>query len=422
MNERLLQFIWQHQHYNKHQLQLVSGENIKIIHPGFLNHHQGPDFSAARIQLDNTIWVGNIELHIRASEWYKHQHDSDLNYTGVILHVVWDADIVVLDQFGQAIPTLVLDGRVKGALLDRYEQMMEMSSRVACHHFLPAVNELTWYAWKERIAIERMERKSLIINNFLTETDNHWDEVFWRQLTMGFGSKTNACFFEQLARSIPYTIIQRHRNSVEELEALLFGQAHLLLKKRKDAYPQQLFRTYLHLQRKYHLVPPAGQPAFLRMRPASFPTLRLSQLAAFIHQHEGIFSKLRDSVTTDNLMQLFHVKASQYWTSHYRFDESTTPSLKWLGQQMTLHLLINVAIPMVFSYGQAMEQQVYKDRALQWLYTLEPEQNRITRYWQTAGIHNRCALDSQSLIELNTQYCVNKRCLDCAIGNKLLRL
>lgn len=184
----------------------------------------------------------------------------------------------------------------------------------------------------------------------------------------------------------------------------------------------QLFRTYLHLQRKYHLVPPAGQPAFLRMRPASFPTLRLSQLAALLHHHESIFSKLRDTASTDNLMQLFHVKASQYWTSHYRFDELTTPSMKWLGQQMTLHLLINVAIPMVFTYGQATDQQIYKERALQWLYALEPEQNRITRYWQSAGIHNRCALDSQSLIELNTQYCVNKRCLDCAIGNKLLRL
>lgn len=420
MNERLLQFIWQFQHYNTKELTLSSGEPLKIISPGSWNHHQGPDFSSAKIRVGNTIWAGNIELHILASDWYKHAHDDDPNYQNIILHVVWQEDTMVKDRFNQPVPTLVLSGRISGLLLDRYGQMMDTVRQVPCHHFLPGANELTWYSWKERLMVERLERKSGTIMKQLQETGNHWDEVFWRQLAMGFGSKTNAAFFEQVARSLPYSILQRHRNIPDELEALLFGQAQLLNKKRTDTYPQKLAKTYLHLQRKYKLISAGGQPAFLRMRPASFPTIRLSQLAMLIHLRENLFYQVRNIETIDNLMQLFHVKTSQYWNQHYRFDEPATQSLKWVGRQMTVHLLINSIVPMVFTYGLEMKQQAYKDKTLQWLYSLEAEQNRITSYWQSAGIHNRCALDSQSLIELNTQYCVNKRCLDCAIGNKLL--
>ena len=420
MNERLLQFIWQFQHYNAKELTLSSGDPLKVIHAGTWNHHQGPDFTDARLRIGNTTWAGNVELHILASDWYKHAHEHDPNYHNIILHVVWQEDLVVKDNFQEPIPTLVLSGRVSGVLLDRYGQMMETVRKVPCHHFLPAATELTWFSWKERLMVERLERKSAAILKQLQQTDNHWDEVFWRQLAIGFGSKTNAAFFEQLARSISYTILQRHRNTAEELEALLFGQAQLLNKKRKDTYPQKLVKTYQHLQRKYKLVSVAGQPAFLRMRPASFPTIRLSQLAMLIHLRENLFFQIRNMETIDNLVQLFHVKASQYWNDHYRFDETASQSLKWIGRQMTIHLLINSVIPMLFTYGLEMKQQVYKDKSLQWLYALEAEQNRITRYWQSAGIHNRSALDSQSLIELNTQYCVNKRCLDCAIGNKLL--
>ena len=420
MNERLLQFIWQFQYFNTKALTLSSGDIIEVIHPGTWNHHQGPDFSSAKIKIEKTIWAGNVELHVRASDWYKHSHEDDPNYRNIILHVVWQDDVIVKDSFGQSVPTLILAGKVSSLLLNRYGEMMETVRQVPCRHFLPGVNELTWYAWKERLMVERLERKSGGILLQLHQTANHWDEVFWRQLTMGFGSKTNSLFFEQVARSIPFSVIQRHRNTLEELESLLFGQAQLLNKKRTDIYPKQLIKTYQHFQKKYKLQRPSGQPAFLRMRPASFPTIRLSQLAMLIHLRGNLFDQVRSTDTIDNLIQAFHVKASQYWSHHYRFDEPAVQSVKWIGRQMTVHLLINSVIPMVFTYGSGMQQQVLKDRSLQWLYALEAEQNRITKYWQTAGIHNRCALDSQSLIELNTQYCVNKRCLDCAIGNKLL--
>jgi len=420
MNERLLQYIWQFQYYNARELTLSSGESLKVLYPGTWNHHQGPDFAAAKIRIGTTTWVGNIELHVLASDWYKHAHDDDPNYHNIILHVVWQEDSIVKDRFHQPIPTLVLSGRISGLLLDRYSQMMETVKQVPCHHFLPGASELTWCSWKERLMVERLERKSETILRQLKETGNHWEEIFWRQLATGFGSKTNATFFEQVARTVPYSILQRHRNTAEELEAILLGQAQLLNKKRTDSYPQQLFKTYLHFQRKYKLPAPAGLPAFLRMRPASFPTIRLSQLAMLIHHRENLFDQVRNMETTDNLMQLFHVKASQYWNEHYRFDEPATASLKWIGKQMTIHLLINAVVPVVFTYGLDMQLQVYKDKSLRWLYSIEAEQNRITRYWQSAGIHNRSALDSQALIELNTQYCVNKRCLDCAIGNKLL--
>lgn len=421
MNERLLQFIWQFQHFNTRALILSSGESLQIIHPGAWNHHQGPDFSSARIKIGDTLWAGNIEIHILASDWYKHAHDGDPNYQNIILHVVWQEDEILRDAKGHCIPTLVLAGKIPGVLMDRYTQMMDTVRQVPCHHFLPGANELVWYAWKERLMIERLERKSAGIIKQLQQTGNHWDEVFWQQLASGFGSKTNAVFFEQVSKTISFAILQRHRNMPVELEALLLGQAQLLQKKRTDAYYQTLSKTYQHLKRKYRLTSPAGQPAFLRMRPASFPTIRLSQLAMLLHYRVNLFDVVRNTESIDNLIQVFHVKASQYWNQHYRFDEPASPSLKWIGRQMTVHLLINSVIPMVFSYGLERNLQPYKDKAIQWLYALEAEQNRITRYWQSAGIHNRCALDSQSLIELNSQYCVNKRCLDCAIGNRLLR-
>lgn len=421
MNERLLQYIWQFQYFNKQQISISTGDELIIIHPGTWNHHQGPDFTAARIRIGQTMWAGNIELHVRASDWYKHRHATDENYSNIILHVVWIDDIPVKDQYHQLIPTFVLENRVSKLLLQRYELMMDNLEAVPCHRFLPVVNELTWCAWKERLMIERLERKSKSILHQLHETGQHWDEVFWRQLAIGFGSKVNAAFFEQLSRSIPFAIVLRHRNRLDELEALLFGQVQLLNKKWKDAYPRQLIKIYQHLQKKYQLRKLDGQPAFLRMRPASFPTIRLAQLAMLLHQREHLFDQLRNASSLDDAIKLFHVKASNYWNDHYCFDEPVTTMLKYVGKQMTTHLLINTVIPILFTYGLEKGQDHYKDKSIQWLYGLEPEQNKITRYWLSAGIHNRSALDSQSLIELNTQYCVNKRCLECTIGNKLIR-
>lgn len=417
MNERLLQYIWQFQYYQQQQLQTTHGEPLLVLHPGSINKDQGPDFSAAKIKIGQTVWAGNIELHVKTSDWDKHKHSDDGNYKNVILHVVWEDDA----SEPADIPVLVLENRVSSLLLNRYHTMMHTIETVACHHYLPAVSELVWCSWKERMAVERLERKSGQIIQQLQQNQYHWDEVFWWQLAAGFGSKVNAAFFEQMAKTIPLSVVARHRIHLDELEALLFGQSHLLHPKLKDSYGKNLYRIYQHLQKKYILVKAAGNPAFLRMRPASFPTIRIAQLAMLLHLREHLFDLIRSTATIQELSNLFHVKAGLYWNTHYCFDDVVAAEPRFIGKQMILHIMVNTVIPVLFAYGHEKANTMYKDKALYWLYQLEPEQNKITRYWKLAGVANRCALDTQALIELHTQYCVNKRCLDCSIGNKLLR-
>jgi hypothetical protein len=417
MNERLLQYIWQFQYYQQHNLQTTAGEALQILHPGTWNQHQGPDFSAAKIKIQQTVWAGHIELHIRSSDWHRHKHSADAHYNNVILHVVWEDDGATPPH----IPVLVLENRVPVILLERYAAMMQTMETVACHHHLPVLNELAWFAWKERLMVERLERKSHQIIQLLQQNQYHWDEVFWWQLAAGFGSKINAAFFERLAKSIPYAIIKRHRHHLDETEALLFGQSKMLHGGLKDDYAKALTRHYQHLQKKYGLKEVDGGPAFLRMRPASFPTIRLAQLSMLLHQREHLFDQVRNAKEIEEVQRVLHVKASHYWNTHFCFDEPVTAESRFVGQQMLIHLMINVVIPILFAYGHEKGNVSNKEKVIHWLYQLAPEQNKITRYWKSANIPNHNALDTQSLLELHTQYCVNKRCLDCSVGNRLLR-
>ena len=417
MNERLLQYIWQFQYYQQQHLQTTSGEPLQILHPGTLNTQQGPDFSAARIRIGQTILAGHIELHILSSDWHRHKHSGDTHYNNVILHVVWTDDGATPAH----IPVLVLENRVSTLLLERYTGMMQTISVIACHHHLPVLNELAWFAWKERLIVERLERKSQQIIQLLQQNQGHWDEVFWWQLAAGFGSKINAAFFERVAKSIPYAVVKRHRHHLDEIEALLFGQAKMIHTGLKDPYAKSLLRNHQHLKKKYALDTVDGGPVFLRMRPASFPTIRLAQLAMLLHQREHLLDQVRQVNSIEELMRLFQTKASHYWNTHFVFDEPVSTEPRFVGQQMLLHLMINVVVPILFAYGQEKGNTQQKEKVLHWLYQLAPEQNKITRYWKSTGIANRSALDTQSLLELHTQYCVNKRCLECSVGNRLLR-
>ncbi len=421
MNERLLQFIWQFQYYQKQDCQTTQHEALQIERPGMLNRHQGPDFSEAIIHIGHTIWAGNIELHIRSSDWYKHHHSSDAHYGNIILHVVWEDDQPVYDRLGNPVPTFELRSRISGLLLERYRLMMETSRLIPCHSFLPALQELGWMSWKERLAAERLERKSAHVLDLLKQSNHHWEEVCWWMLAANFGIRVNSVLFEMLAKSIPVNLLAKHKNQIHQLEAMLLGQANLLSGKYKEDYPIMLQREYRFLKQKYALQPVTKQPAFLRMRPAAFPTVRLAQLAMLLYQSANLFSKLKDCQQPEKAMELFMVTANDYWNKHYRFDEITIHQPKHLGKQMAKNILINTVIPILFAYGLYSREEAYKERCIQWLYRLPAEQNRITLPWQKAGITHRSALDSQALIELANQYCVNKRCLDCAVGNKILK-
>jgi hypothetical protein len=280
---------------------------------------------------------------------------------------------------------------------------------------------MAWLAWKERLVAERLQRKSGILLGYLKEANNHWEEVFWWILARSFGSKVNGTVFESVSRSLPISLLARHKNQIHQLEALLFGQAGLLNVEFLEDYPQMLQREYRFLQKKYGLQPVKAVPFFLRMRPANFPTLRLAQLAMIIHMATHLFAKLREAESLAQVRALFDITPNDYWHYHYRFDEPGEYKVKVLGKQMVDTIVINTVVPVIFSYGLHTNQQEYKDKALAWLAELPPEQNHIVSKWTEFGVSNSNALESQALIELKNNYCDQKRCLECAVGNTILQ-
>ena len=416
MTERLLQYIWQMQLFNKASLVTVKEESLQIIFPGNYNSNQGPDFIEAKVRIGETILAGSIEVHINSSDWKNHKHSSDKNYNNVILHVVWEDDNPSL-----ALPTLILNNRVSKLLLNKYEELMQSRGFVPCENSITNINELVWHSWKERLLVERLQRKSQQVLDYLEKSNNHWEEVFWWMLAGNFGIKVNKDCFEAIAQSIPVTILAKHKNSIHQLEALLLGQAGLLNKELEEEYPKLLQREYNFCKSKYNLKEVTITPSSLRMRPSSFPAIRLAQLAMLVHQSLHLFSKIKESESLNEIKKMLDVTANDYWHYHFTLDESSSYKPKHLGAQMIGNILINTVTAVLFAYGQYHNESSYKNKALKWLEQIKAEQNNITKKWAQLSVSNKNAFDSQSLIELKTHYCDKRRCLDCAIGNVLLR-
>jgi len=420
MTERLLQFIWQYQYFNKQALATVDGQALQILHPGYLNTNQGPDFSEGKINIAGTIWAGNIELHVNASAWHQHGHTADKNYSNIILHVVWLNDTIVTDNNGQNIATLELQPYVPVIMLQKYKQLMGSQGFIPCESYLPVLSGIAWFSWKERLAVERLMRKAKDVLELLNQSNGHWEEVFWWVLAKNFGLPINTLIFQEIAQSVSINILAKHKSQLNQLEALLLGQAGLLAAEFTDTYPIMLQKEYAFLAKKYSLKPVNKAPDFLRMRPANFPTVRLAQLAALIQQSTHLFSRVKDAVTVQDVQALLNVTANDYWHYHYTFDETAIYSPKNLGRQMINNIIINTVIPVLFAYGVSHNDQKFKDLPVKWMLQLPPEQNNITKKWKEKEVLNQNALDSQALIELKKNYCDKRLCLDCAVGNKII--
>ena len=421
--ESLLQFIWQFQYYNKSELSTSTGEALHIISPGRLNHNQGPDFTDAKIIIGTTTWAGTIELHIRASDWQRHKHDGDSNYYNVILHVVWDDDLT--SKAGKdvpAVPVLELKSRIPKMLISRYDELMRSLCFIPCEHSIVSVEEIIWQSWKDRLAAGRLMRKSEQIKTFLTSNHMHWEETFWWMLARNFGMKVNADAFEAIARSVPLTILSKHKNQIHQMEALLLGQGGLLEGRFEDEYSKLLQREYHFLQKKYKLKPIWIPLHSLRMRPASFPAVRLAELAMLIKESTHLFSSIRETCSTEEIRNLFKVTANDYWHYHYRLDaEPGKFHKKITGDSFIDNIMINTVAPALFTYGNYLGDQQFHNRALRCLEETAAEINKVTTRFKSLGIEVKNARDSQALIELRNQYCEQKRCLECAIGNAILR-
>ena len=417
MTERLLQYIWQFQYFNPANLCTEEGEALQVISPGILNTNQGPDFADAKIRIDNTTWAGSIELHINSSDWNHHKHSADKHYRNVILHVVWKNDVNLHQPFS----TLVIGDKVPKVLLNRYDELMHNSRFIACEKNIHLVDSLTWQSWKERILVERLEKRTGHIFDLLTKNNNHWEETFWWLLARNFGSNLNGDAFERTAQSISINILAKHKEQIHQAEALLFGQAGLLNDHFRDDYPKLLQREYQFLQKKYGLQQVKAPMIFLRMRPSNFPTVRLAQLAMLVHKSLHLFARIRESEDMETIRQLLQVTANDYWHYHYRFDEATAFKKKNLGEQMINSILINTVVPILFAYGHYHNEDRYKDKALNWLEGIAAEKNALTKGYTDLGVENKTAFDSQALIQLKQEYCNKKLCLDCSIGNKILK-
>ena len=417
MTERLLQYIWQFQYYNNNSLTTVDGDALQIIYPGKFNTNQGPDFLEAKIKVAETTWAGNIELHIKSSNWVTHKHSEDKNYNNIILHVVWEDDA----DLGLPFPVLELQSRVSNFLLARYDELMMTTAFIPCQNSASLVNELTWKSWKDRLLAERLQHKANKIIEHLANNNNHWEETFWWLLAANFGIKVNSDAFEKIAKSLPTNILAKHKNQIHQLEALLFGQAGLLENSFIDAYPAMLQKEFLFYKAKYKLQPIQASLFFLRMRPANFPSVRLAQLAMLINKSSSLFSVIKEADCLQEIKKLLNVTANDYWHYHYVFDESTAFKEKHIGTQMVNNLLINTIIPIVFAYGMYNKEDGYKSKALQWLEEVPAEKNNITEAFAGLGVENKNAFDSQALIQLKNEYCNQKRCLQCSVGNRLLK-
>ena len=420
MKEEFLQFIWEHHLFTSDQLQTVDGRPLQILSTGRPNFDSGPDFFNARIKIGETTWAGNIEIHQKSSHWMLHKHDEDEAYSNVILHVVEHFDKpVIVNQ--QELPTLEL--KYRSEILENFEQLLKSKKWIACEEKLPNVDAFILRFWYSSLMIERLQSKTEAILEILQQNTNNWNETFYQLLARNFGMKINSLPFELLARSIPLQILAKHKNSLFQTEALLFGNSGLLNEVLLgDDYFLSLRNEYSFLYKKYNLSGVDGHLwKFLRLRPVNFPTIRIAQLASLIHQSSALFSRILEIEDLEELRELFNITASEYWDTHYQFNKTSRENKpKHIGDSFFQNLVINTISPLLFVYGDQHLSQAMKDRALNFLEKLSPESNQITDKWTELGIDSRSAFESQALIHLKKQYCENKKCLHCQIGAKII--
>jgi Protein of unknown function (DUF2851) len=430
ITEELIYFIWQFQYVANQTLITTDGEVVEVLHPGFRNGNAGPDFLNARLRIAGVEWVGTVEAHVHTSDWLAHRHQGDKAYDNVILHIVWQHDRAVPRPDGTRLPTLELAPLTSDNLLNRYGVLTAGNDAIPCAGQFRMVKPLRQTAMLDKALLERLERKSDDVQALYEATGHDWEETAYRLLAIHMGSKVNADPMEQLTRTVPLRILHKHRNNLNQLEALLFGTAGLLDEpaleqaQEPDEYLTVLRREYQFLAAKYALTDsqlPAHVWKWGKLRPAGFPTMRLAQLARLIHNHGSLFSLLIGTPDAPSLLALLQLIPSTYWQTHYRFGKAGAKVSSSLGEATATSLLINVATPLLTAYAKRKDQPDLLDRAISLLEQLPAEDNRITRLWDSIGLSVKTAFDSQASIELYNNFCTPKRCLNCQIGIALVR-
>jgi len=420
MNESFLSYLWKYRHLNR-EIRTESGDPLTILHPGDQNNDSGPDFFNARIRIGTTTWAGNVEIHVQASDWFKHGHHNDLAYDHAILHVVYDADRKVYHQNGEPMQTLVMKDQFPAPIYDRYQRMMQNQQWIPCMNQLHPAEDYGFNMFAPSLAVERLEFKTNSIRQLFNSCGNDWEEAFYRHLAGSFGFKINSMAFELVAKSLPLKVVRQHCDNLFQMEALLFGQAGMLDKNFTDLYGWELKQEYHFLRSKFNLVSiQESLWKFLRLRPSNFPTIRISQFAGFLCSTNAAFFNLFRGGSLNGTMELLNLSASDYWRTHYVFDKPAVLMPKTMGPQCVKLLVINGLAPFFFFYGLEKGQPAICEGVLNYLEHVGGEKNVHMDHWKEVGFPVDNAMQTQALLHLKQFYCDKKRCLECRVGSRLL--
>ncbi len=422
MTEEFLHYLWRFQLINQ-PLFSMAGETLQVISPGVRNHDSGPDYLNARIRIGDTLWAGDVEIHVKASDWMTHAHGLDRAFGSVILHVVHEGDMVICRPDGQTIPTLDLTGRYDCMLLSKYEGFLTSMSWIPCANSVVQMEKQQWSPWLQHLAETRISRRSGWIDRLFIENQGHAETTLYHCLAAGYGLKVNTEPFIWLAKRMDLRILMRHQDELLSLEALCFGQAGFLNESPVDDYQASLLEQYRFFKSKYRLEPLEKHVwKFLRMRPAGFPTVRIAHFAAFMHAVADHPARLLNRPEADCILSLSGREVSSYWQTHYHFGRKGHRLPTMLGKDAALSIVLNCLIPFRYVLALRAGEQAATPELLEKMSQLPAEDNTITRSWRQYGIEAGTALESQALLELKNQYCNLKNCLQCDIGRTILSL
>lgn len=418
--ERLLHYAWKHKIFPLKELRTTLGETVEILDAGLHNTNAGPDFFNAKIKIAGTLWVGNIEIHSFSSDWYKHGHHHDAAYDSVILHIAETVDTEVIRSNGETIPQMQL--ACPETLRMHYHELCHADIYPPCYKIIPELPPLLAHSWMNTLQSERLEQKTKQVNERLERCNGNWEDAFFITLARNFGFSLNGETFERWANLIPLRAVDKHRDSLFQIEAIFFGQAGFLEEEICDEYYEKLQKEYLYLAHKFGLQRmDSSLWRFLRLRPGNFPHIRMAQLAWLYYQSQGLLSQLLECTAIEQARAILSAGTSEYWETHYRFGEPSPKRRKTLSQSSVDLLLINTVSTFLFAYGLHKNDEKLCQRAIRFLETLKPENNYITRMWDDCGLKAESAADTQALIQLKKEYCDRKRCLYCRFGYEYLK-
>lgn len=421
-NEDFLHYLWKYKMYDLVRLETVNNKKIQVLQSGTSNKNSGPDFFNGLLMVGNQKWAGNIEIHMKSSDWYVHNHELDASYDSVILHVVWEFDIPVFYPNQTEIPTVELRNFVSPKLIDFYFSLFSSSKKwILCQETIGETSPFILKSWLNRLYFERLEEKSVRVFYLLKASNNDWEAVLFQMLAKSFGMKLNGDVFLDLARSFDFSVFRKCQSKPGLLEILLLGQAGFYDGALEDEVYCSKKEEYTYIKKKYSLVGiDKKQFLFFRMRPNNFPTIKISQLAQLYQSNTQLFSELINIKTIQDYYRLFSVKTSVYWETHFVYGKESKIKRKQISKGFIDLLLLNVIIPLKYSYRKFQNITMFED--LETLVNqIKPENNSVINKYKDLGVRISSAIESQALLQMRTEYCTKKRCLECSIGLQLLR-